>query len=232
MYRYFLIPYAGGSTATFNSWKNKMSSKVDLQVVELAGHGKRIFEDFYQTIPEACGDIYETLKNKYEQDGMDYYLGGHCLGAVIAVELVYLIRERKEFPLPKAIVISGHGSVKYTRQKEKLAEKTQEELTEILKKEGGLSEESMQPEILELLIPVIQADAALYESYQFDESRGKLPVDLTVMYAENDLKSPMNEVKDWLDIAEKKVTYIPFETDHYFILHEQEKYIEIIRNMQ
>lgn len=231
MYRYFLIPYAGGSSRTFNSWKQEMKPEIDFQVVELAGHGKRLVEGFYSNLEDAYEEIYQTLYQAYQEDGMEYYIGGHCLGAVLAVEVIYRIYERKEFPLPKAVFISGHGSVKYTKQKEKIAHKTQEEMIELLQKEGGLSKESMQKEILELLIPVITADAKLYESYGFDEKKGKLPVDMVVMYGKNDMKSPLWEVKDWLELAGRTIMYIPFETDHYFILHEQKKYIQSVKGL-
>lgn len=231
MYRYFLIPYAGGSSTTFNSWKKEMKPEIDFCIVELAGHGKRIIEDFYSNLEDAYEEIYQILYKAYKEDGMEYYIGGHCLGAVLAVEVIYRIYERKEFPLPKAIFISGHGSIKYTKQKERMSEKTQEEIVELLQKEGGLSKESMQKEILDLLIPVIAADAKLYESYEFKEEKGKLPVDIVVLYAKNDMKSPFLEVKDWLELAGKTIMYIPFETDHYFILHEQEKYIRCVKRL-
>lgn len=232
MQKFYFIPYAGAGTTTFNSWKRHFGPEIDFCVIELAGHGKRIMDDFYQDMSELCEDVYAVIQADQERETAPYLLGGHCLGAVAAAETAYLIRKRKAFELPTFLVLSGHGGLQHSRNKEKIASKTRDEIIAVLKKDGGFSPESLVGDILDLVIPMVRADAELYERYRFDSSRAPLAVDLAVLYAPNDPKTPVEEVKDWLDIAAANVQFIPFEAGHYFILHEQEKYIATVKKLQ
>ena len=229
MMKYYFIPYAGGSLATFNHWKKLFAPEIEFTVMELPGHGRRIFEDCIEDFQEAIDGLYQALREQITEGTEVYALGGHCLGAVLAAELVFEIQRKNEIPLPKGIIISGHGSPSYVEQKEKISKKSELEITEILKRDGGFSVESLQPEILELLIPVIRSDASLYESYRY--TKKELPVDVAILYGRNDPKTPFHEVKEWEELigTDKEIQFFAFDTDHYFILKESDKYIETVQ---
>ena len=82
---FYFIPYAGGSGATFNSYKKQFAPDIKFTVMELAGHGKRIMEDFFSNMEELCEDVYGRIKNDVERAESPYYLGGHCMGAAAAM---------------------------------------------------------------------------------------------------------------------------------------------------
>ena len=227
MRKFYFVPYAGGSGATFNSYKKQFAPNIDLVVMEFAGHGKRIMEDFFENMQQLCDDIYEKIKNDGER-GEEYYIGGHCMGAAAAMAVAQKIAQEKEFNLPKAIIASGHGS--FFGEKDALSQKSDREIVDFLVSEGGLFGESLNEEILELMIPIIRADSKIYEDFVFETSE-KLPVDIAVLYSKNDKKTPASGLKEWLDYSSGQVVFAPFESNHYFVLHEKDKYINTVKKL-
>lgn len=68
---------------------------------------------------ELCEDVYGRIKNDVERAENPYYLGGHCMGAAAAMYVAERILKREEFPMPRAIIASGHGSL--NAEKERLS---------------------------------------------------------------------------------------------------------------
>lgn len=228
MNKLYFVPYAGGSSVTFKMWKSILKPEIDFRIFELAGHGKRIFDDCYNSMQEACEDLYNTLKNNVSTDEV-YFLSGHCMGAIIAYETCKLIKDRGEIPLPHRLFLSGHGAPIYIHNEKNIKDRDKEGLVQFLIDEGGTTEEYLDDELLELILPAIKSDAKIYEEYEYHEDTDLSSIPLTILYGTNDKKTPMNEVKAW-DKFSNSIEYVEFNSDHYFINSCYEKYLDIIKN--
>ena len=223
----FFIPYAGGSSATFKHWINYLRPEGELEIFEMAGHGRRFMDEPYSTLTQASEELYRYLKSKISEKE-NYFLAGHCMGAVILYETCILINERKEIPLPKRIFISGHGFIEYIHNEKHIKDMNDKEMINVFVKEGGMSEEYLDDELLELILPGIRADVRIYEEYTFNKNRNIPKLDMTVFYSEGDVKTPLNEINEWKKYSDN-IEIIPVKGGHYFINSRYREYLDTIK---
>ncbi len=229
----FYFPYAGASSMTFNRWTKVFAPEVDFIPIDYAGHGKRRNEKFYLSMEEACYDIYEILKNnvgRYE----NYYLGGHCIGSVIAFEIYDLIRSCNEFKLPEAIFVSGQAAPNL-KNIEQLSVMDNRELLSYLYTNGAIDSSMMDEEIFEyvenFVLAPIKADSLLGENYVFKPKKNLIQSSLHVMYGIEDAFYSAEEFFEWGRFSEKAVKFYAFEGGHYFINEKWKEYTEEIKNL-
>jgi surfactin synthase thioesterase subunit len=222
--RLFFVPYAGASSVTFKHWVKKMEPEVELEIFEMSGHGSRLFEDCYSSIEEAVKDFYSFLEKKLLGITDKYYLAGHCLGAVIIYETCILIDKNKKINLPERIFVSGHGSPEYIHDEDHVKDMSDRDMVDYFVKQGGMSGEYLNDELLELIVPPMKSDVAIYEDYRFDKNRDIPLVDMTVLYGNQDIMTPDNELEEWRKFS-KDIDYVAFDDEHYFINSQEEKFL-------
>ena len=215
--RLFFLPYAGGSSTTFRNWHEKLDEKIEFCIYEMPGHGKRIREPFVKTMEELLQDLY-TYIEQLQNDDLPYYIAGHCMGAVLAYELCYILKARN-LKLPEMLLLSGHATLENTRVDEKISEMTREQMIQQLLKDQLITKEMLIDELLNLIIPPIQADAFVYENYIYDTTKGPLDINLKIIYGSDDPKALEEEVYEWSRFQKNKVEYTKLEGNHYFILN-------------
>ena len=81
----FCFPYAGGSAAVYNRWKEYLNPEIELRPVELSGRGERMDEPLYTNMEDLIEDVFQLLEGEFEES--EYALLGHSMGAMIIYEL-------------------------------------------------------------------------------------------------------------------------------------------------
>lgn len=159
-----------------------------------------------------------------------YAVFGHSLGAILAFELV---RQLKEFgvPVPITLIVSG-TSAPTQRQRcieELAALKTEDDLISHLKKLGGMPDEVINnKELMEMTLPIIQADFALCKNYVYVPCSDRLSCPLAVISGRNeDITS--EELLAWLDQAGDRCSLMKFEGKHFFIHESQDAVLQYLR---
>lgn len=157
-YMLICLPYAGGSSTFYNKWKQFLPSNIEICVYELAGRGTRASDSTNYTCIE---DIAADLFSQMDADNLfnkPYYLFGHSLGALIAVKLCNLIREKGKI-LPAHLFVSGEGAPTHTREQKKLHLLNDQEFVSELKKLGGMTDDFFNyPELQEYYLPILRND--------------------------------------------------------------------------
>lgn len=228
----FFFPYAGASSVTFHHWEKAFPPEIDFFPFDYAGHGKRRNKTFYTTMEEACNDIYDIIKNnvgKYD----NYYIGGHCYGAVIAFEMYYLIKERKQFKIPEGIFLSGQGTPNIKNYRfNNYSLMDDHDLLKYLYDTGAVKSDMLDEEIFDyvssLVLAPVKADSRIIESYKFEPKQELIESRLFVMYGREDPFFPPEEIKEWSSFADKPVKYYDFEGGHYIIINHWEQCIDTI----
>ncbi|WP_346836047.1 thioesterase II family protein [Paenibacillus polymyxa] len=228
----YFFPYSGASKVTFNEWKSVLEPEIEFKALDYAGHGKRRTEDYYQSVNEACIDIYESIK-KDLQDYDYYYLAGHCLGAIIAIELYYHILLKKEVEQPDGIFISGQGAPDRIYG-EKLSTMEDRKLLQYLHSLGSIDESMLDEELYsfveEFVLAPVKADSMIYEQYILEADRDPIKSSMYVMYGRNDQTYAANEMNRWSKFSSKPVQYYSYEGGHYFINSHTLEYITDIKD--
>lgn len=224
----FCFPYAGGSAMVYNKWKQYLDPGIELVPVELAGRGRRIHEPLYEDMDQVVDDILRIIGNDIARG--PYALLGHSLGGLIAYELAIRIRER-QLPRPVHIFFSGKSAPGVKNEKEKIYHRMSDEVfrQEVLLLGGTPAEFFEQPELVELLLPMLKNDFRLSETTLRVEEVYPFEENITVFLGKDDEFTP-EQCDGWKNRTIRRCNIHYFEGGHFF-LHNEAPWIVKTINM-
>jgi len=158
--RLFCFPHAGGGGAAFRAWAGRLPpSVVVVPMRPPAG---------YQ--PGNMAELVAALSDSIEPYlDQPFAFFGHSMGAVVAFELARLLRRRNR-PLPRLLVASGARAPQFRRGHVPGPEPGEAEFVDALRRLQGTPPAVLDnPTLLQLILPALRADAAIYRSYIYAE---------------------------------------------------------------
>lgn len=211
--RLICFSYAGGSSATYLSWKNHLDSQVELVVCQLPGRGSRLFEEPYEDMQLLVNDLCIAMKALCDKP---FIFFGHSLGSKLAYELC-LVMQQQNLPLPVQFIASAASAPFYRRNREPIHALPDDEFIDSLAKlNGTLPQVLNNPEIMELYLPALRADFKIVENY-INQNKTVLATQLTLFGGVRDVVVAPSELVGWKKLFEKTVSVEWFEGDHFFI---------------
>jgi surfactin synthase thioesterase subunit len=225
----FCFPYAGGSSAVFNTWKNYIRPDIEIRAIELAGRGRRIHEAHYNDFNEVIDDVLSIIIDEIKSDN-DYAFFGHSMGGKIAYELTQKILE-KGLPIPSHVFFSGRGAPYVLGEDDKEYHKLpDEEFKEEILDLGGTPKEFFDhPELLEVFLPMLKNDFKLAARDNLDKEINLLPFDITVFLGKDEDLTP-EQSDSWKNYTSENCTIHYFNGGHFFINEKVEEVVEKINN--
>lgn len=225
----FCLPYAGGSSVIYHSWKALLGDKIELRPIELAARGKRINESPYNNISHAAEDVYELIYSEIQHSS--YMLFGHSMGAMIAYELAQKIR-REGAPRPLHLFFSGKGALHIDRpDKVKLHLLDDVSFKKEVIKLGGTPPEFFEyPELMELFLPLLKRDFRIAETYKLNGPIQPFDQDITVFLGkEDDLNT--EQCEEWVKHTSNTCRTHYFPGGHFFINEEKDAILRVIQGV-
>jgi surfactin synthase thioesterase subunit len=224
----FCLPYAGGSAAIFNKWKQFVNPAIELVPIELAGRGKRIKEALYKDVNEVVEDVFQVIKEKI--DHSHYALLGHSMGAMISYELAQRIAD-SDLPSPLHVFFSGRKAPHVKRADEKFFHLMNDDefKLEVIRLGGTPPEFFEHPELLELFLPFLKNDFKIAEAeMHFTEIR---PLDCNItVFLGKDEDLTAEECHGWKLHTKQLCSIYYFEGGHFFLHSETEGLVKIINS--
>ncbi len=219
--RLFCLPYAGGSASLFVRWRVPLSPLVEVCPVELPGRGGRLFEQPFtrmQPLVEALAEATLPLLDR------PYSLFGHSNGALIAFELARHLR-RSGAAQPCLLIVSASRAPHFPSHTPGLHDLPRAEFLEGVRRLNGAAQEVFDnSELMDLLIPVLRADLAVNETYEY---RIQDPLDCPIIvYAGNqdDTVTP-DEFTGWRACTRAGFRLQWFQADHFSLLRQPQRVI-------
>ncbi|MGD0362613.1 MAG: thioesterase domain-containing protein [Bryobacteraceae bacterium] len=158
--RLFCFPHAGGGPAAFKDWPERLPASVvvvpmrpprPLKPADMAG------------LVAAWGDAIEPYLNE------PFAFFGHSMGAIVAFEVARLLRRRNR-PAPRMLVASGARAPHFRRGHVPPPEPSEAEFVEALRHLEGTPREVLDdPRLMQLILPALREDAAIYRHYIYTE---------------------------------------------------------------
>jgi surfactin synthase thioesterase subunit len=209
--RLYCLPYAGGSASAYRRWPAALGPDIEVAAVQLPGRESRIVED-----PEYdLADIAAAIQGHADRP---YALYGHSLGGRHAFEIVRELR-RVGATLPVKLYVGGSRAphVRATGPFDGLSTLDDDELVRRVVAGGGLSEEIIaEPELVELLLPMMRADFRALDEYVFAED-APLPVSVVAFAARADGAVSLPHVQAWARHTDAGLTVHEIDGDHFFL---------------
>lgn len=222
--RLFCFPYAGGGPHVFRTWTEILPDWVELQVVQLPGHGTRIMEPPYLSLPDLLPRVVEALIPMLDRP---FALFGHSLGALISYEVARLLQKKTSY-LPKFLFVSARGAPHIPDSDEPIFHLPDEEFIMKLEEYNGTPRQVLfNPELMEIFLPVLRADFQVNETY-VHQPGPKLHCPMAIFGGLGDTRVPIDTLKAWEDLTEHQIDLHILPGDHFFLHTAQVELVQRI----
>jgi surfactin synthase thioesterase subunit len=191
--RLFCFHYAGGNASMFRTWPTLLPAEIEPVAIALPG---RIFDGndqpHHQMAP-LVAELIEVLKPLLDKPFACY---GHSMGARVAVELSYALRDAG-LPAPQKLFVAS-SAAPALRLPVRGWDEPDEKLVEYLRELGGTPQLLFDDtELLALFLPTLRADLTVIGDYRPPADRPPLAVPIRAFSGARDLHSPVDTMRDW-----------------------------------
>jgi medium-chain acyl-[acyl-carrier-protein] hydrolase len=222
-FRLFCFHYAGSGASIFRPWIRWLSDQVELIAVQLPGRENRLDEALVHSMELITGPLANALPPLLDKP---FAFFGHSTGAVICFELSRVLRQRA-LPQPRLLIVSSQDApqIKPAVLRHQLPD---EDFIEVIRQCNGTPEVVLRnPALLELLLPRIRADGAVYETYRY-EQQPPLDCPIVVFHGIDDNLVSRAGLAAWTVQTRHSIHHYGFPGGHFFV-HEAEK--EVIEHI-
>jgi len=221
--RLFCLPHSGGSPALFRQWHQALPASVELLAVQLPGRGIRFREAPYWHITPLLEALLDALRPQLD---VPFAFFGHSLGALLAFEVAHALHS--EGLQPRVLFVSSSHAPQLLPTGEMLHTLPRQELVSALQRINGTpSEVFAEKELLDLILPSLRADMAVYETYSY-QARAPLRYPIIACGGLEDSRVTPPQLEAWREQAAGRFEIHFFAGDHFYLNGVRPQLMEII----
>jgi surfactin synthase thioesterase subunit len=222
--RLLCFHHAGGTASFFREWPADLPSNVEVCAIQLPGRESRFGEPLIDSLPSLLMPMSQAIIPLLDRP---YTLFGHSLGALVAFELARALR-RAGARQPEHLFVAGRTAPHLrdgNRSLHNLADGALVE--ELVKRYSAIPEEVLgEPELMELLIPMIRADLTIIGTYDYQEE-APLSCPITVLGGSEDANTSRAQLAAWQDHTES-CKVLMLNGDHFFVRSQRPALLRLI----
>jgi medium-chain acyl-[acyl-carrier-protein] hydrolase len=223
--RLFCFPYAGGGASVFRGWPQAVSPELEIIPVQLPGRENRLREAPFTRLSPLVADAARALL-PYIED-VPFALFGHSVGALVSFELARLLR-RQYHRTPVHLFIASHRAPHRPDPNPPIHGLPEAEFLRELRRYNGTPEVILQnPELLELLVPNLRADFAVFETYGYTRD-APLDCPISAFGGRQDAEVSVADIEAWHEQTTSRFTMRLFPGDHFFLHAAQADLLQAI----
>lgn len=225
--RLFCFSYAGGTSELFRQWQTGLADVCLICPAELPGRGSRMDEPFALSLMQAARQAANAI---FPYTTSPYYIFGHSLGSVLALETTRVLQEGG-VPLPLGLIVSGRYPPYLPDKRKKLHNMPDEALIDEMRRLGGTPEEILQQrELLDMMLPIVRADFRLLETHKSLRTPC-LHVPIHVFCGREDEDSPLELLAQWQDATDTPCSIDFFDGGHFYINESRDQLLRRLRQL-
>lgn len=208
----FCLPHAAAGASAYWEWVPLLAPDVDVVPIQLPGRESRYKEPPRRSVFDLAAELIKPLTGRL---GLNFTLFGHSMGAVLAYELTWALAARGT--PPRHLFVSGQRAPHLEPARRDTHLLPDPELLAVMEKLEGTSPEVLaQPELVELLLPVMRADLEVCETYSHPHEAA-LPVPITVLGGLSDPSVSIEEMQAWRDVTSAGFDAEFFPGGHFYL---------------
>lgn len=211
--RLFCFSHAGGGAVVFRSWPDHLPPEIEVCALQLPGRENRLREKPLN----AMADVIEALTHVL-QPHLDkpFAFFGHSLGGLIGFELAQQLR-RVEGHAPAQLFISARRAPHLPEPFPPIHHLPDAEfIAEMRRRYQGIPAAILQvPELLEVMLPMLRADFAVFETYAYVE-REPLACPIAVFGGEQDGIANRDDLNAWRKHTRSRFSMQIFPGGHFY----------------
>ena len=210
--RVFCFPYAGGGAGVFRSWHGAFGPDVETVPVRAPGRESRISEPALTRMSPLADAAAASLRPLTDEP---YVLFGHSLGSLVALEVAHRLTAAGR--PPEALMVAGRRAPHLPLAQAPVHDKPEPELVSELRRMGGTPDELLKDrELMDLLLPLIRADFAVFETYELVD-REPLPCPIVAFGGARDADVQRVDLEAWRSYGNGSFDVHMFPGGHFFL---------------
>jgi surfactin synthase thioesterase subunit len=207
--RLFCFPYAGGGASVFRGWAEHLPPGVAVLPARLPGRETRLGEPPFDLMEQLIEALREAIAPYLDRP---FAFFGHSLGAVVAFELARTLPDP-----PACLLVSGARAPQLRRDHVPPPSPADEELIQELRRLDGIPQEFLDnQELMQLALPALRADTALYRNYVYTEGP-PLACDIRAYGGAGDERITRWHLETWAEQTTKSFAVEMFPGGHFFL---------------
>lgn len=211
--RLFCFPYAGGSAAIFRTWPDGLPADVEVCPVQLPGRGTRLMEPPFTRLSPLIQALAHALFPLLDKP---FALFGHSLGALVSFELARHLRRQYGLHPVRLFVSAGRAPQIPHRDLPMHSLPGEEFVAKLRRLNGTPSEVFEHEELMEIVLPLLRADFALYETYVYS-TEPPLNCPISTFGGLQDRNVSHGDLVAWRDQTTGSFSLRMFPGDHFFL---------------
>ncbi|MCG8315624.1 MAG: alpha/beta fold hydrolase [Pseudomonadales bacterium] len=211
--RMFCFSYAGGNASAYRDWYQKLPSDVELCSVQLPGRGARFKEKAFTSLNELVDALIDAFQPFLD---VPFVFFGHSMGAQVAFELTRRLRD-SSLSQPLSLFVSGRRAPNLPARRKPIHDLPETEFREEIRRLNGTPAEAFDnPELMELVSPILRADCQVIETSEFQPSE-PLGVPIVALGGAQDRNVTIDELEHWSRLTKGAFEMRLFSGDHFYI---------------
>ncbi|MFG2813342.1 thioesterase II family protein [Streptomyces sp. NPDC048410] len=219
------LPFAGGGAGFFREWEKLGTSEATLLPVQLPGREERFLDDPFTAVADAVAELTPRIVAD-AGEGAAIALFGHSLGAVLAYEIAREL-ERIGHPGLCHLFVSGSPGPRNGRTERATGLADDEFLAGVQRFAGYRHAAFDDPELVEILLPLLRADVEMHENYRATGTE-PLSVPITALRGEQDELVSRAQSEQWAEETRGPFTYRELPGGHMFLADEPERVLRVV----
>jgi surfactin synthase thioesterase subunit len=208
----FCLPHAAAGASVYWEWAPLLAPDVAIVPIQLPGRESRYKEPLRRSVFALTADLIKPLADRTRSD---FALFGHSMGALIAYELARALVARGT--PPRRLFVSGQRAPHLAPPRRDVHLLPAPELLAVMTELEGTSPEVLaQPELVELLLPVMRADLEVCEAYNHAHEAA-LPVPITALGGLSDPSVSVEEMRAWQHLTSAGFEAKFFPGGHFYL---------------
>ncbi|HLJ27402.1 MAG TPA: alpha/beta fold hydrolase [Candidatus Angelobacter sp.] len=188
------LPFAGAGPSFFNEWNSLTSGMLEIVAVQLPGREKRFLEEPYRDVAMAVTGMLPEIRERVGKRGQ-VAIFGHSLGAVLGYELARQLTATTGIGVAHLLVSGSPGP--WAQRKRRATGLDDGAFLEQIREFAGYDHPALNdPDLQDMLLPVLRADVEMHENYR-PAWNHPLPILITSMRGSHDELVTREEAAQW-----------------------------------
>ena len=222
--RLFCFPYSGGGAAVFRTWADFLPENIELCAVRLPGRETRFREALFTRLDPLIEATYAGLSPYMDRP---FAFFGHSFGALLGYALAIHLREQQT-AMPVHLFVSGRRAPHRAPLHPAVHQADDDTFLNRLRDMGGTSPKFFEmPELIEIMLPMLRADFAVWETYEHMEQL-PLPCPITAFGSDQDIEAKPADIEAWSRYTSKKFSLHMFSGGHFYWQEQLVQLLEIV----
>lgn len=219
------FPFAGAGASFFRPWGAALKTHFEVVPVQLPGREQRFAEQPFTGVEKAIDDLLPGLLPSVA-GAVEVVVFGHSMGAVLAFEFARRLALRGDAPECR-LVVSGSPSPTCPRLEEASGLDDASFIAQVERFAGYSHEALADPDLRELLLPVLRADVEMHESFR-PQGVQPLPFQVTVVRSKEDALVTADESRAWQAVTSEPLEYVEVEGGHMYLAEDPSELIKVL----